>query len=928
MKASKKILTLSLASLFALTLVSCKEETRNQETPYGNLNLSQNALTAGDYKLSTKELYNRLRYTKGYEAFKNKLDTIIYADEIKKFNDEFNTNKDYTDRINKKVVTDIYGTANVKELIVKNLDEEKTKELHIARLKYIDKMAAAGINLTEDSLMLNKLDKSVEVPSIHNLTPELINYYSPEIVKEIANKEYLESAIDQKEIIKDGTTEKNPNYFDETKDFEATYNSTIKNYNTSRGIVLRFTNENQAKTALANAKNGKELNDSTAQEIYVNLFNNYYNYENALTDVKTDERIVFESNKDKNDLKALSEKVESVFLDELNDEGKNDDNKSWYLSSPVNIDGKFYLIYKFDTKYLLSGNNHKYDFKELEGNEELKAKALAETKKAFINSKLTTVDSDIYTERLKKQEIKIYDPFIENQFLNTYSDYEPTTTFNNEYIFETKDTNYKVEDFYADIRKSNVNAIGTNLLLNKMLYDKHSNYLVKDAKEDLKKSIKDDIKNFNAGKAGLNKAYGEENFLFYSYGYTSENEVLVNKLGEQIKQKYVNDFIYESLVTSDHKINVEFANKNLKYLRDTAMEIYNNTDTKTKKRQFNMNIDHILISIDNNGDGNPDDLKQFLSTLDNQAKKDEFEAAVTALAKEIAAEIKAIQGHTTFSKLEYIVEAFNNNYPTHSGKNWADFKTFKFQLKAESLGDVTETSVNNYVPEFKDYVINMFDKAVEEKLEIDEKNEKQGQLYFDTKGVTPENFEYKDVCKTMFGYHLISLNSYSDKSAELSFTLSDTEANKDYKDLKIMLDEKTADTENDDLYAITDIFNYDREGKADQFGDVYAANKPSLNQVFVYYVEYINGSVHSIKTSIKNDLSKLLDQVIDKFKTASFQEYLLVKTLGEVKVEAQELNGAYDYNKYVTYLINTAEDYKLEESPYKAWYTDACDWQR
>ncbi len=907
MKLIKKIGSFALAIALIGTLSSCKKEYRNQNIPYGTISSSKVVLSSNDgkYSVSEKELYNRLRYNNGYSVFERKLNEFVYKNEI----DSFKYEGEDKITIDEKVAEAVYGTSDPEALLAKQkLDESKEdseKELVISRKKYVDSMSQQGIKLTEEQLVFDTINKDTKHVSFSNLPDSLIKYLAMDLIKEDAGITYLKSIVDKEEIPDEDDSNilnKNTYYFDDAA-FENQYNSYYKTYNTAHGIILPFSTLKSAKDALNNALNTlgySQLDESNSLEVYVQMFNNYYNYEDEKLTTSTidkNDKTTFVTDEENDDLKDFSDNVKNLFLKSL-----SDDNK--YLTSPVNIDGKYYLIYRNDVEYL-TGGSEELPFEKIP--EDKLESIKAQCKEDYIESQASSVQSKVYSDRLKDLEIKIYDPFIENTFANSNDFYEYVTDSNNDYILTSnnEDLKYSVSEYFTDLQNYNINSIATDLLINKMLYSTQYSYLDEDAEKEFRDTLKDKVKSFKKGKENLNKNYGETNFLFYSYGYTTTEEVVLNNMASTIKESYINDFLYTSLVTDNHEINMDNVGF-LNNILDTALEQLNDT------LLFDINIDHILISIDNNADGEADDMDVFLASISPEEKA-KFEAAVKELNDAIIREVNSINGRTTIEKLTYIVEAFNNGYRTHDGKSWDDYKTYNFILTAESLGDVDESNVTSYVEPFRDYVEAMFKKAVEENLEIPEDEEDQGRLYFATAGVDTTNYTINDLCQTVYGYHMLSLNSYEKNEDELNFKFeASSDSDGDYRDLKIILDENDVDDENDDVYYITDVYNSD-------------SAKPSMNQVVTYYVEYVKNDVTSFTTSLKNDLATLLNTSIDKYKSSTFQNYLLVKSLGKVEVD-ENLSKYYSYEGYLTYLQNQAESYD-STSDYNKWYTEYT-WNR
>lgn len=896
MNKTKNVLLASSLALLGVTLASCaKNDVRNTEIPYESISSTKVVAKVGDISITEKELYNKLRYSSGTTVFNKALDNLLYGEALKEVKYEGQAKID----IDEEIATAVYGTNELTKLKLMKKDD-----LELSRKKFVDKMAQQGLVLTEDELVFDEITKKTENVSFSKLSEDTINHYKYTQAKKVAGKKYIESVADKEYIEKeDGKNQKNQYYIDDKK-IEARYENNYRKYNTATGIILRFNNAADANRAIALATDGHGITKATVQADYVKLYNNYYNYEDEdliASQIGVNENTIFKTNSEVSQLTQFHEEVKNLFVDKMED-GDG-------LLKPINIGDKYYLIYRQDVTFL---TGEKEDIPYTLLTEKLGEEKVNEIKKELkadiIDEQAPNVSSTLYTEGLEDKDLKIYDPFIENNFAGSNLFYEYVSDFDNKYIFTTKDFKYTTQQFYSDLLNYNLDQSVVELVLNKFLYKNKKSYLEENEEKDIINNLNTELKEFNKGNKNLNKAYGETNYLFFQYGVTTKDEVITKLCATQIKNDYLVDFVNNNWSTTDHKINTE-ATKILEILRDSALEVIKD------KKIFNLNLDHILISVDNDQDGNPDNLLEFVDSLNAEELK-KFEEAVQKLSKAIAKEVTTINRPNTKEKLDYIVNAFNNNLNTCDGVSWSTYKTYHFTLKAEALGNIDQSSANNYVEEFKEYVENVFDTAVRNNLEIDKEKEKDGRLYFpdrlDEKGnvvskVDTNNFEVNDLCKTEFGYHMVSLNSYKKDNTTLRFKFTkENDTSNDYSNIKVILDEKDKDNKDDDIYIITDIYNDN-------------ADKPSINQMLVYFVEKTNGEVTSINTSIKNSLSTLLDETITKFKSAGFQEFLLLKELGEIT--SDNLEG-FNYNRYLEYLKNTNENYDKESYFYNNWYGD------
>ena len=120
----------------------------------------------------------------------------------------------------------------------------------------------------------------------------------------------------------------------------------------------------------------------------------------------------------------------------------------------------------------------------------------------------------------------------------------------------------------------------------------------------------------------------------------------------------------------------------------------------------------------------------------------------------------------------------------------------------------------------------------------------------------------------------------------------------------------------DDIYVITNAYNTLAESERD--------NKPSINQVFIYYVEKTNGSVTDLPSYIQNDLSDLLDDVISQYQNEDFQKFLLYSLIIKPAIKTNNL-AEFNMDNYLKYLQNQASSYKTDYQ-YNDWYDGSVTW--
>ena len=322
----------------------------------------------------------------------------------------------------------------------------------------------------------------------------------------------------------------------------------------------------------------------------------------------------------------------------------------------------------------------------------------------------------------------------------------------------------------------------------------------------------------------------------------------------------------------------------------------------------------MLIFLDDNGDGNPDDPKEFTKYFSAE-EKTAYENALVALAQAIYAETQVeelTKSNDLMEILNYIVEAYTKNEALYSDptKTWADYKKYNFLLKVESLsssGDTTQSNVGNYVVEFGDYVKELYDVVVENEIKIEDEEPKF--IFTTSKDSAPSTFA--DLCATQFGYHMIVVNDYEERGTTES--KKDDDTNGYQANIEVLIDEKEKDNTEDNIYVVVeDTYNEDSKTAA------------NIKQLFVYYVQKQTGATSTLDSDVEDVMKSMFGDAISRYLSTSFQNYLLYNELA-VKVEYAPL--ATYYANYKGYLARTSQNYDAEDD-FADWYTDSINWAR
>lgn len=924
MRKIKRIFALVLFLAFCLTVTSCsKKSTRNTVVPYGDLNLDAVIAESADkdIKLTNKDLYTRLR-AEGYSIFLNEIKKAAYSnelaaiealinsssidelsnDELKNLSfkpdtaitaDEYTELKaDYKEAISNSILSSIFSSNSTY-----TVNSMTDKEVKIAISKYIESMARDGYTITAENIKYSDSDNDDTLELNLALIPSDIinklllshaeNLYAQKELFKIAGLEYITND--------EGEEEKNNFYYFDEEDLENIYDSTYKTYGTYKAIIITYNSRRDALNSLA------KLGTDITADSYLTLYNNYYScYGTQTIDSEKFEYVVSE---DENELNEISNSVNTLITETLED--------GEFLTEPRNVAGKYVLAYRISTEY----DYNDVDYKDLDA--QVKESVTEKIKTDIIKGNANSYVNTCFNEYIENADLEIYDPFFEYRFRNSYTNqYDLIEASNSNVggnlIFKLNDYEYTVENFYNTALKENANSLIPEYFQLEYALKYQDEFLEDETIDNNKKTLSNAIKDFKANKnTACPSEIGLETFLLHSYGYTTEENVLKYNLnGKSCLSAYKAKVVFDEWATEDHKIS------------QTAEKILNNIleiGNETYKELFNMDVDHILINIDYDANGTPDDPAKFLTKL-SADKQDLFKAEVERLIKAIYTEAtyEAYEDNKIIDTLTYIVSQFNKGADllSNPSDNWDNYKTnFNFMLTAEKLaanGDITQDSVSNFVKPFADYLKEMYKKADgTESLKLDD----NGNFFINTVGKLDEasdvdKLTFESLCPTVFGYHLIVLNEF-DGPNSLKFT-ENNDTNGYQSKIQVLLSEDK-DNEENNVYVELSSYNDSADGKT-----------ANLNQLFIYYVQLKNGVSSSLDSNIETILASIFKGAIDTYCSDNFQTLLL---LDELNISSTNADVAKYINTERDYYANLVISYD-EESKYVDWIDPEMDWAR
>ena len=895
---------------------------------------------------ASSETKTLLTLTKNNESLYNLSETTLdYTGNLSNYNF---IRRNIINSISSSLSSSLFSATSAEKI-----EEMEADKIEQAYTKFTVNQARKGIYITKADLAYTLPTDETDVIVFTNFK-KIVEDYRPLVesyiitqAEKLAAKNALYQIADEEYIYEYDANEsedektKNSSYYLFKEDsLKSSYKTSYKTYGEYKAVVIQFNSRREALAKVEEVTNslGYSLDeadtDAKVQAYYLELYNATYAYDPA-TDLD-DERFTYTVNKEENELDDLNDTLKTAVTDTL--------EKGEFFKSPRNLSNKYYMVYHMDTKYDVSSTDKETEYDELIDAQKtkydtlLKWDAIENQASGYTSTNYKSIVYKNLNDDDSTNDLRIYDPVFEYRYYNSYSDVYTLINkddFKSDLIYSYNGIDYTVDDFYKDASTTYATEILTNYFQLEYAYSYLDKYLDEDTVSTNETTVDDAISNFNNnGNSQYPSSMGLENYLLIAYGYENRDDVVKYYFNaNSCLSKYMSENVFEDWAVLNqtktdeagkniYDINSEYETKGILY----NLLLSGNADYS---KLFNINLDHILINIDANGDGTPDDPDKFLKDLDATTKS-EFEASVASLAQ--ALYVEATSGlygdNDYYTILTYLKTSYEEGakLKTDSTKTWDDYKKFGFLLTVEQLassGDITQDSVNNFVEPFKDYVKAVYKTLSTDKTEIDD----DGNFYvYD--GNTETGSKLKDaadsslitidsLCKTVFGYHLLIVNSYSGPDSTDYKKPTDYESSWE-NDISVTLITDDEDTDEDESIVVhTDAWNE----KKDEI---------SFNQFFIYYVQKANSQTSSLESNIASLCSTLFDNSISKYTGTNFQSYLL---LSKLNIQIDSTNGpkvkSWDSSEAldVEYYKNSVTSWG-DEPEYESWVDGTYNWDR
>jgi len=365
------------------------------------------------------------------------------------------------------------------------------------------------------------------------------------------------------------------------------------------------------------------------------------------------------------------------------------------------------------------------------------------------------------------------------------------------------------------------------------------------------------IQNYNYQYEYYKQLYAAYGYSYYDsldeylngYGARSYDDIVVQLEKSTMK----NVLIYKEMVGA----------LNTTTLTEYGKSVLTNANEKFAsytKDYMDLDVNHLLIGIDLDEDGSPDDYDDFLASIEDGSVKltangiDPITAIeYEALVDELYALIKAYVGKnstslsTVTSALSSIVTEYNDS--SRVDGDYAEFKAYGLTLKNETF-EVSQSTLENYDKAFQKALVKLQEKLVR----VD--NDLLGYSLYD------------GLCRSSFGDHLI-LAAPCDSLVAPSFAFAE-------KDAANPVYAAGTENENDEISESQAVLYLQQQIYTNLFG---STDKPEEKAAKSGYTDFY---YPNLPTTLTNDIADLYGEYYDLLLDSSnsyHSTYLILKHL-------------------------------------------------
>ena len=378
----------------------------------------------------------------------------------------------------------------------------------------------------------------------------------------------------------------------------------------------------------------------------------------------------------------------------------------------------------------------------------------------LLDAKLTNQYISVKINELyEDNDLSIYDPEVRAFYEQSFGYDGDTKPIDNDTVAQVGDTKISVRSFYDRLEVSFGINLALDLASNIYLANEGKYEVSESDRADHEKQFKDIIEQFSNNQfasAGYPASMGREKFLLLAFG-AKTNQQAIDKIFTypELRQQYIND-LERHYNFDDYTIYEKFA--------DLSALQYNNFKSIT--------VSHLLIYFDPEGDGVPNNPKEYLDTLSAEGQQEVLDGLLelSELVYELVGNYKGFA-----EGFNAIATEFNNSGRIERGSlvkpidyqielQWAKYRQLGFYLKFENIGTPITNSSNftGFINRQGTLDKVFYDRALEIHqilAEQEDDDSKFPYLDFYETGITAADLEG---VQSAFGWHLILATSVAE----------------------------------------------------------------------------------------------------------------------------------------------------------------------
>lgn len=489
------------------------------------------------------------------------------------------------------------------------------------------------------------------------------------------------------------------------------------------------------------------------------------------------------------------------------------------------------------------------------------------------NTYITTAVQTLYEDLT----VNIYDPIV-RAFYEQYYGYEGTTRNRaGDVIADFADYEITVRELYDRLEASYGINLALDQLSNLWLLNSEDYSISETDRDNYEEQFKDIIRQFSADQfatAGYPASMGRDNFLLLAFGVTTNAEA-VNQLYiyPELRQQYLQDM-------------------NAHYDGDDYSIYEKLADLAAKQHAFfeSINVSHLLIYVDENGDGSPDNPAEYLDKLSPEGRDQVLDGLVNlvellyqrvgnykgqseglrALADEFNATGRIFRGENKIPPYDYTLEQI-----------WAEYRQLGFHLRFESIQSAV-TNTSNFITGASVLDEVFYNRAMDIHARLadmvdDESKFPYLDLYSDV--ITRDAL---DEVQSSFGWHLILATSVREPVSAIFKESSD-------EDGRYISDDDERNAYNEDSETLT------------------------AGQIEFYLVEKESPEGVVLPSAVQTAVTAYLNPILNRYNNTHMQRELIFKMLEDVEFasadDALRFQTIRDINRrqFFEYMLSTLE---------------------